>query len=90
MKKKALLVTFEGGDKCGKSTQIALLAKALKKRRRLVKICREPGGTALGEKIRQILLHKKHPLSPLIEFQLSGFGGPVECNRRDQSRLEHG
>ena len=29
-------------------------------------------------------------VAALIEFQLSGFGGPVECNRRDQSRREHG
>lgn len=71
MKKKSLLITFEGGDKCGKSTQISLLAKKLKQEKVSVKVCREPGGTRVGEEIREILLHrKKYHLSPAVEFQL--------------------
>jgi dTMP kinase len=71
MRKKALFITFEGGDKCGKSTQISLLEKKLKAKKIFIKILREPGHTYLGEKIRNILLHgKKYHLSPFVEFQL--------------------
>lgn len=71
MQKKVLFVTFEGGDKCGKSTQIALLAKRLKRLKVPVKFLREPGGTPLGEEIRNILLHRHdYQLSSFVEFQL--------------------
>jgi len=71
MNKKTLFVTFEGGDKCGKSTQIALLEKKLRARKIPVKVLREPGGTMLGEEIRNILLHRHdHRLSAFVEFQL--------------------
>ncbi len=70
-KAKALLITFEGGDKCGKSTQISLLGKRLKKEKIPFKVLREPGFTPLGEKIRNILLHSKdYELSSFVEFQL--------------------
>ncbi len=71
MKNKVLFITFEGGDKCGKSTQIALLSKKLKALKVPVKVLREPGGTPLGEEIRNILLHRHdYQLSPFVEFQL--------------------
>src|SRR5206468_1447997 len=49
-------ISFEGIEGCGKTTQIALLAEHLKKRSILHTITREPGGTAVGEGIRKILL----------------------------------
>ncbi len=49
-------ITFEGGDGCGKSTQAKLLARRLQQQGREVLLLREPGSTALGEKIRGILL----------------------------------
>jgi len=49
-------ITFEGVDGAGKSTQIALLAEALRARGRNVLCTREPGGTELGEKLREVLL----------------------------------
>jgi len=71
MRRKAFLISFEGGEKCGKSTQIPLLAKALRRKGLRVKVLREPGATRVGEEIRKILLHrKKDSLSPLVEFQL--------------------
>jgi len=68
---KGFLISFEGGDRCGKSTQIALLAKALRKRGVPVRVFREPGGTRLGEGIRKLLLHRHDlKMSPFTEFQL--------------------
>jgi dTMP kinase len=49
-------VSFEGIEGCGKTTQIALLSEYLKKRSIAHTITREPGGTAVGEGIRKILL----------------------------------
>jgi dTMP kinase len=71
MRKRALFISFEGGDQCGKSTQIALLKKYLVKKKIPNKVLREPGGTRLGEEIRRLLLHsKKLKLSSFVEFQL--------------------
>jgi dTMP kinase len=51
-----LFVVLEGGDGAGKSTQCRLLADALRARGREVVVTREPGGTPLGEAVREILL----------------------------------
>ncbi len=66
--KRGLFITFEGGEATGKSTQIALLEKALKKLKFKVFVTREPGGTALGEKIRTLL--KTDSMCPLAELLL--------------------
>ena len=55
---KGLFVTFEGIDGCGKTTQIELLSKDLSEAGIPYVLIREPGGTAIGEKIRTILLDK--------------------------------
>jgi dTMP kinase len=57
---KGLFVTFEGLDGCGKSTQMELLAAALAERGYVVTVTREPGGTPLGEAIRDLLLDPRH------------------------------
>ncbi|MHB8895360.1 MAG: dTMP kinase [Candidatus Geothermincolia bacterium] len=49
-------ITFEGCEGCGKTTQATLLEQYLLDQGRDVILCREPGGTALGERIRDILL----------------------------------
>ena len=54
------LVTFEGIDGSGKSTQVQLLEQELKRIRVQFITFREPGGTKLSEKIREILLDKKN------------------------------
>ncbi len=55
-----MFITFEGIDFCGKSTQVNLLKKYLISKNKKVKIIREPGGTAISELIRKILLDKSH------------------------------
>jgi dTMP kinase len=55
-----MFITFEGLDFCGKSTQVQLLEKYLVNKGEKVIVIREPGGTAISEKIRDILLDKKN------------------------------
>ncbi len=69
--KKGLLISFEGTDGCGKSTQIRLLGEYLKSKGREVVVSREPGGCRVGEKIRNILLNADNAeISPMCELFL--------------------
>ena len=52
-----LFIAFEGGDGAGKSTQVGLLAEALRAAGREVVTTRQPGGTALGSQLRDLVLH---------------------------------
>lgn len=52
-----MFVTFEGVDGSGKTTQVGLLAERLRSEGREVVETREPGGTVVGEEIRELLLH---------------------------------
>jgi len=56
---KAKFITFEGIDGAGKSTHLAFIADALRAAGKTVVVTREPGGTALGESLRNLLLHEK-------------------------------
>lgn len=56
---KGKFLTFEGIDGAGKSTHLAFVAERLRARDIDVVVTREPGGTALGEKLRDILLHER-------------------------------
>src|SRR5512147_2847306 len=51
----SLFITFEGPEGCGKTTQIKLLAEALTARGCNVLSLREPGGTSIGDQIREVL-----------------------------------
>ncbi|MGB9193146.1 MAG: dTMP kinase [Azonexus sp.] len=51
-------ITFEGIDGAGKSSHVEWLATFLRDKGNVVHVTREPGGTELGEKLRELLLHK--------------------------------
>jgi dTMP kinase len=69
---KGLFITFEGGEACGKSTQLSLLAERLRQSGRSVRTVREPGGTAIGEEIRHTLQHSRdnEAMTPEAELLL--------------------
>lgn len=67
---RGLWVTFEGGDGVGKSTQVALLEGWLAADGRTVVRTREPGGTPVGELIRDIVLHHRGHIAPRAEALL--------------------
>ncbi len=66
-----MLITFEGIEGCGKTTQIELLYNYLMGTKRKVIKTREPGGTPFGEILRKVFLHENvevYPLSELLVF----------------------
>ena len=63
-----LFITFEGPDGSGKSTQVELLGRVLSDRDPL--LVREPGGTELGERVRDLLLHTPIEMTPEAEMYL--------------------
>ncbi|MBN2453155.1 MAG: dTMP kinase [Candidatus Omnitrophica bacterium] len=71
--KAGIFITFEGPEGCGKSTHSAMLCEYLKSRGYDCVHTREPGGTSLGEKIRELLLHsdgiKISDISELFLFE---------------------
>ena len=70
--RKGLFISFEGIDGAGKSSHIEGLAQAFKAQGRTVTLTREPGGTALAEKLRELLL--REAMDPLTEA-LIAFAG---------------
>jgi dTMP kinase len=67
---QGLFITFEGGDGSGKSTQSELLAGWLRSQGRTVVLTREPGGTDLGNELRDIVLHRRGHIAPRAEALL--------------------
>jgi dTMP kinase len=70
-----MFITFEGPEGSGKTTQLPQLAQFLKQAGYGVYATREPGGTSIGDQIRQVLLANKntemHPRSEILLFQAS-------------------
>jgi len=69
-KRKGFFLTFEGPEASGKSSQILLLKKYLKKNNISFVISREPGGTKFSEKLRKLILSNKNNISNLEEILL--------------------
>lgn len=68
---KGLFIVMEGSDGSGKTTQINLLKEYLEEAGYECLITREPGGTVIGEEIRQLILNPEHKeMSPVTEMLL--------------------
>lgn len=67
---RGLFISFEGIDGAGKTTQARLLAEWLTGRGHAVTALREPGGTCVAERIREILLYSKDEIDPRAELLL--------------------
>lgn len=65
---KGIFITFEGLDGAGKTTQVSMLQKYLSSLKKSVFLTREPGGTGIGEKIREML--KTYLMEPITELLL--------------------
>ena len=86
-----MFLAFEGADGAGKSTQVQLLAEYLERQGREVLICREPGGTELGEKLRGILLDPDSgDMGPEAEVLLFMAARAQLCSRVIRPALEAG
>ncbi|OGX05318.1 MAG: dTMP kinase [Omnitrophica bacterium RIFCSPLOWO2_12_FULL_50_11] len=69
MKRGGYLITFEGGEGSGKSSQIRFAASYVRGEGRKALVVREPGTTKIGEQVRKILLNPRH-LSMAVETEL--------------------
>ncbi len=67
---RGLFISLDGVDGAGKSTQCKLLAEWLRAQGRTVTLCHDPGGTALGQELRQILLNYRGTMSLMTEAML--------------------
>ena len=86
-----MFISFEGIDFCGKSTQIELLKNYLTGKGKEVIVIREPGGTEISEKIRDILLDKKHSKMFMeTEFLLFSSSRAQLVREKIQPSLEKG
>jgi len=65
---KGVLITFEGVEGSGKTTQMARLARWLQNRGHRVEVTREPDGTALGVGVRRLFERAPHPLTEVFLF----------------------
>ncbi|MDE2571461.1 MAG: dTMP kinase [bacterium] len=85
-----MFVTIEGVEGAGKSTLVALLSDALKKRGIDHVVTREPGGTPLGERIRSLFLEPEAAIDPLAEAMLMAASRAQLVRRLIRPALERG
>ena len=74
-------ITFEGIDGAGKSSHVEWLAQWLRERGKTVVVTREPGGTALGERLRDLLLNEAMHLETETLLMFAARGEWVICDR---------
>ena len=88
---KGLLITFEGIDGSGKTTQIKYFIKKCERENIPVALFREPGGTPIGEKIREILLSKSNSeMFAITELLLYSASRHQLCRELIRPALESG
>jgi len=85
-----MFLAFEGVDGAGKSTQATLLGEHFERQGREVLLCREPGGTELGEELRRILLVTGGEMDPEVEVLLFMAARAQLCSRVIRPALEAG
>ena len=84
-------ITLEGIEGVGKSTNLDFVARLLRDRGHEVVVTREPGGTPLAERIREVLLdHADEPVPPLAELLLMFAGRAIHLENRIRPALEQG
>ena len=88
--KRGFFITLEGPEGSGKSSQAKKLARWLRARKRSVMLVRDPGSTALGRSLRQMLLHSSGQLSPLTEALLFIGGRVALVEERIRPALRRG
>ena len=86
--RRGRLITLEGIDGAGKSTHLPRLKTLLEQNGREVWVTREPGGTSLGERLRELLLHE--PMAKLTETMLMFAARREHCEREIWPRLAAG
>ncbi|WP_460943512.1 dTMP kinase [Okibacterium endophyticum] len=85
-----LFVTLEGGDGSGKSTQAAELEAWLVATGRSVMRTREPGGTEVGNEVREIVLHHRGDIAPRAEALLYAADRAHHIHSKVRPALERG
>jgi dTMP kinase len=85
-----MLITFEGIDGAGKSTQVMKLKRHLQERGREVLALREPGGTPVAEQIRELLLESRNDITSVGELLLFSASRAELVQQVIQPALEHG
>lgn len=84
-------ITLEGIEGVGKSTNMEFVARLLRDRGHEVLVTREPGGTPLAERVREVLLdHADEPVPPLAELLLMFAGRAIHLENRIRPALEEG
>lgn len=87
---RGMLITFEGIDGSGKSTQAQLLVEHLQRTGRRACLFREPGGTELAERVRALLLDPDLEIHPLAELLLFSSARAQLVEEAIRPELKHG
>ena len=87
---KNKFITFEGIDGVGKTTQINLFLKKIKKNNFKFNLFREPGGTELSEKIRDVLLNNNNNIADITETLLFLTARSDLVNKKIKPKLKKG
>ncbi|MCS4276263.1 dTMP kinase [Mycetocola sp. BIGb0189] len=90
MASRGLFITFEGGDGSGKTTQAELLDVWLRERGETTLRSREPGGTEVGEQLREIVLHHRGEISSRAEALLYAADRAQHIDTKIRPALERG